>query len=176
MPSVAVDIADDAWHDDVAEPELLCESAAAAALAAVPAEARVVGEVSMLLADDAMLQDLNNRYRGVDAPTNVLAFAALEGEPMPAGGGPVLLGDIAIARETVAREAADAAKPVADHLSHMVVHGMLHLLGYDHQEPTEADEMEAIEIRALASLGIADPYADPCGDASGAGAAVEEGP
>lgn len=156
--TAAIGIDDDAWRAAVDAPEALCERAAAAAVRAAPAEARVAGEVSILLADDAALRDLNGRYRGVDKPTNVLAFAALEGETPAVADGPVLLGDIAIARETVTREADAASKPVAEHLCHMVVHGMLHLLGYDHQTPAEADEMEAIEIRALASLGIANPY------------------
>lgn len=170
-----VSIEDAAWETRVADPEALCAAAAAAAFEAAPAEARIAGEVSIALADDVLLHDLNRRWRGIDKPTNVLAFAALDDAPEGGIGaahpGGTMLGDIAIARETVEREADEACKSVADHLSHMVVHGMLHLLGFDHQTAAEADEMEAIEVRALASLGIADPYDDV--DMSAAPAAQE---
>lgn len=158
--ATVVSLDDEGWRSAVTAPEALCERAAAAAFQAAPAAARTPGEVSVLLADDALLHDLNRRYRGIDKPTNVLAFAALEAAGPAAG--PVMLGDIAVARETVALEAGVAGKTLADHLSHMVVHGMLHLLGFDHRTSAEAAEMEAIEVRALATLGIADPYDGAC--------------
>jgi probable rRNA maturation factor len=108
-----------------------------------------------VLADDASVQDLNARWRGKDAPTNVLAFAS--DEP-PAKGKPVLLGDVVLAYETVSREAKEQGKRLADHLRHLVIHGVLHLLGYDHIKATPAKRMEALETRILASLGVADPY------------------
>jgi probable rRNA maturation factor len=117
-------------------------------------------ELSVILADAAEQHRLNRDYRGVDAPTNVLAFPAWEsGTSFPAGA-PVLLGDIVLALETLACEAAEQNKPVADHLRHLVVHGVLHLLGYDHLTQTEAIVMEALEKAILAELGVSDPYRD----------------
>ncbi len=114
---------------------------------------------SVALADDATVQRLNAAYRGKDAPTNVLSFPF---EPPP-GAPPEetdrYLGDIILAAETLLREAADLGIPPSDHLQHLVVHGLLHLLGFDHIEDAEAEAMEAIETRVLAGLGIADPYA-----------------
>ena len=115
------------------------------------------GEVSLVLAGDAIVKTLNRTWRGIDAPTNVLSFpsAALD-----AGTGPRLLGDIVIAWETTAREAQAEGKSLADHAVHLAVHGFLHLLGYDHQSEKEAEKMERLERDILGRLGIADPYAD----------------
>jgi probable rRNA maturation factor len=106
-------------------------------------------EVSILLCDDAFIRALNRQWRGIDAPTNVLSF--------PARRGPTL-GDIAIAYETTAREAAAEGKTVKAHFVHLLVHGFLHLVGYDHQTDAQADGMERLERSILAALGIADPY------------------
>jgi probable rRNA maturation factor len=144
-PSIDVQIGSPLWADTpTAEETVRAAIAAAAALA--PAE----GEISVMLADDAVLHDLNRTWRGIDAPTNVLSF------PPRANG--ALLGDIAIAYETVAREAAEDGKPFVHHLAHLAVHGFLHLVGYDHQTDSQADAMEALECAALARLAIADPY------------------
>ncbi|MCA1952981.1 MAG: rRNA maturation RNase YbeY, partial [Hyphomicrobiales bacterium] len=126
-----------------------------AALAALAGSARR-GGVSVLLADDAALRGLNHAFRGKDQPTNVLSFPAapVPGDPAPA------LGDIALGYETCGREAAAEGKSLDAHLAHLVVHGVLHLLGHDHMTEAEADAMEAAEIRILAGLGYADPYAD----------------
>jgi probable rRNA maturation factor len=111
------------------------------------------GEVAVLLTDDAAIRVMNATWRGIDKPTNVLSF--------PAGdGGTPHLGDIAIAFETVAREAAQENKAFSDHLAHLSIHGYLHLIGFDHETDREAERMEHLETRILASLGIADPYAD----------------
>lgn len=151
---VDVDIQDDGWRAAVDDPAGLCERAAAAAFERAAGDLDAA-EVSIVLGDDAFVMDLNRRYRGKDKPTNVLSFPGdLETPP----GVPALLGDIAIARETVEREAADEDKSVADHLSHMVVHGVLHLLGHDHEDDGEAAAMESLETVALAALGVADPY------------------
>ena len=115
-------------------------------------------EVSLVLADDAMVQELNRDWRGKDKPTNVLSLPGEDDFPVPDA--PRLLGDIVLAQETVAREALEQSKSFNHHLSHLVVHGMLHLLGYDHIEDDEAEEMEALEIELLAGMGIADPYGD----------------
>jgi probable rRNA maturation factor len=128
-----------------------------AAQAALAQSGKRIGaaELSLVLADDATMRDLNGRWRGKDAPTNVLAFAS---DAPPAKGKPVLLGDVVLAYETVAREAKEQRKHLADHLRHLVIHGVLHLIGYDHMKAAPAKRMEALETRILASLGVADPY------------------
>jgi probable rRNA maturation factor len=133
--------------------------AAAAAGAAAPAATAAAPEVAVLLCDDAMIAALNAQWRGREEPTNVLSFPAA-----PAAGtsgsesGVVHLGDIAIACETVIREAREQGRTVSQHLAHMAVHGFLHLLGYDHQTDDEAERMEGLEREILAGLGISDPY------------------
>ncbi len=120
-------------------------------------------DFSIRLTDDATVQKLNLESRGVDGPTNVLAFQFLDARQLAglAEAPGATLGDIALAGETIAREADDQQKSFADHATHLVVHGLLHLLGYDHQQESEAEAMEQIERDILATLGIADPYADP---------------
>ena len=136
-------------------------------------------ETAVVLADDALLRDLNRTYRGQDRPTNVLSFGDSEAMKVPGEvpGGPKLLGDVVLARETLVREAAEQGKPLDHHLTHLVVHGVLHLLGYDHDAEPRAGEMETLEVAILADLGIADPYAgDPhAGDLCGAGGRGREG-
>jgi probable rRNA maturation factor len=114
-------------------------------------------EISIMLCDDALIRTVNKQWRGIDEPTNVLSFPAvpparLKSSPM--------LGDIVIAFETVAREAQAEDKPFADHIAHLTIHGLLHLLGFDHETTHDAEIMEACEVRALARLGLADPYAN----------------
>jgi probable rRNA maturation factor len=117
-------------------------------------------ELAVSLADDASQQRLNRDYRGHDMSTNVLAFPAwAPGDSVPAGA-PLLLGDVVLAFETVAREAQAQEKPFADHLRHLTVHGVLHLLGYDHLAPGETATMETLESSILADLGVPDPYCD----------------
>jgi len=132
--------------------------AALAAFEAAPPRSSLY-EVSIVLTDDDEISALNRTWRGKDAPTNVLSFPAGEpfgeipGEPRP-------LGDVILGGETVIAEAAAKGISTADHASHLVVHGMLHLLGYDHDGDEEATRMETLETEVLARLGIADPYAD----------------
>ncbi|HEY4808950.1 MAG TPA: rRNA maturation RNase YbeY [Roseiarcus sp.] len=114
------------------------------------------GDVSLCLADDAALRALNLRWRGVDKPTNVLSFPSASSGPL---GDATTLGDIALAFETLAREAEDLGVPLADHYRHLLAHGFLHLIGYDHQTDPEAERMEALETRILARFGATDPYA-----------------
>jgi probable rRNA maturation factor len=113
-------------------------------------------EVSVLLCDDARIREINHEWRGLDKPTNVLSFPAA---PKDALARSPLVGDIAVAFETVCREAADEGKSLGDHYAHMITHGFLHLVGYDHETDEEAEQMEALEIRILGELGIPDPYA-----------------
>lgn len=117
-------------------------------------------ELGITLVDDPELRRLNRTWRGRDAPTNVLAFPASEPGAVSEPGMPVLLGDVVLACETVAREAAEQKKSPADHLRHLVVHGVLHLLGHDHDAEVPAREMESLERAILAGLGVPDPYRD----------------
>lgn len=117
---------------------------------------------SVLLTSDAEVHALNRQWRGKDRPTNVLSFPMLARAQLlalPAEGPPEMLGDIALAHETCAREAAEKGVPLTDHAAHLLVHGLLHLAGYDHETgPADAKAMEKLEIKALALMGIANPY------------------
>ena len=114
-------------------------------------------EITLLLTDDAGIRALNRDFRGRDKPTNVLSFPS---PAQPGAPGPRHLGDIALACETLALEANEEGKSLQDHATHLIVHGTLHLLGYDHELEAQAEIMEALEVKALAALGIADPYRD----------------
>lgn len=116
-------------------------------------------ELSVVLADDATVRQLNRDWRGKDVPTNVLSFALTEADAPDVPGAPLALGDVVLAFETVTAEAVRDAKPAHHHLAHLVVHGTLHLLGHDHLEEDEAAAMERIETDVLAGFGIPDPYA-----------------
>jgi probable rRNA maturation factor len=134
--------------------EALCREAAAAAVAAHPGpEAAEALAATLLLTDDEAVRELNRAWRGQDKATNVLSFPA---PAMP--GSPRHLGDVALAWETVAAEAGQEGKPVRHHTAHLVVHGLLHLLGHDHGTDEEAGAMEGLETAALAGLGVPDPY------------------
>ncbi|CAN5253910.1 rRNA maturation RNase YbeY [soil metagenome] len=157
------------WTLPVEEWTVLAERAARAAVEQTPHGEMLshpaAFEISVKLADDAEVQALNAAYRNKDAPTNVLSFPMLQPGFMEATGmaddGEILLGDVVLAYETCAREAAEKAVTLEQHATHLIVHGVLHLLGYDHVEhEDQAREMEAMETHALASLGIADPYAE----------------
>ncbi|TXI08878.1 MAG: rRNA maturation RNase YbeY [Rhizobium sp.] len=118
---------------------------------------KVAPELSLMFTDDASIREINAEWRSQDKATNVLSFPAF---PLQPGGKPgPMLGDIIIARETVEREAVDLEKSFDDHLTHLMVHGFLHLFGYDHMNNGEAEIMEGLETRILASLGLSDPYA-----------------
>lgn len=125
---------------------------------------RVAIEVSVRLTDDAEVQQLNRQYRHKDRPTNVLSFPMVQPDLLEglanSDDGEVLLGDIVLARETCAREAGEKHVEFVDHATHLIVHGALHLLGFDHEQgAAEAEAMEALERDILATLGIDDPYA-----------------
>lgn len=124
------------------------------ALAAASAAEGKSGTVSLLLGDDASVAELNQQFRNKAGPTNVLSFP-----PAPGTSEPGFLGDIALAAETIVEQAQFQGKKFEDHAAHLVVHGFLHLIGYDHENPADAEAMEARERTILASLGIEDPYA-----------------
>ena len=146
---IDVEVEDDAWLAALPDAAAL---AGAAASAALDAEGGARSDVVILLADDAAIGDLNARFRGKDGPTNVLSFPAADGADPH-------LGDLALAYGVCAREAKDQGKSLADHLRHLVIHGVLHLMGYDHQDDAQAERMEGLERSLLAELGVADPYA-----------------
>jgi len=151
---IDIEIEDEAWV--VAAPQAL--DLVQAAAAAVLRQAEFDGDaVTILLTDDESVRDLNARFRGKDYATNVLSFPAPEN---PEGH----LGDIALAFGVCAREASEQGKPLGHHLQHLVAHGVLHLLGYDHETDAEAEHMEGLERVILAGLGVPDPYAAEQGD------------
>jgi probable rRNA maturation factor len=163
MPDLDLQISveDDRWPDEE-QLTTLCARVLGAAAQVLAADEKQPFpkqpcEVSLVFTDDAAIREINAEWRGKDKATNVLSFPAFPVTPgkMP---GP-MLGDIVIARETLEREAEDLEKPFEDHLTHLMVHGFLHLFGYDHIEKDEAEKMEALETRILAGLGLSDPYA-----------------
>lgn len=165
---ITVIVEDPAWADVLEPCEDLAHKAARAAVRHVSGRtgdrpAAAASEVSVVLSSDLLVRRLNRDYRGRDEPTNVLSFAELDAPASACNAGPHLLGDVILARETIAKEARDQGKSLADHLAHLVVHGVLHLLGHDHQDPREAEAMEALERDILQGLGIADPYLEASG-------------
>jgi len=164
---IAILIEDETWRSDLPDADAICRQAALAALAQGADSVPATAELSLVLSDDERVRALNARYRGKDAATNVLSFPARDAAaPLVAAADmPVLLGDVVLAHGVVLREAAAQHKTVSDHVSHLVVHGVLHLLGHDHMSDDEADRMEALEVGILAGLGIADPY-QPAGGAA----------
>ena len=170
------------WETAATDVERLTEAAARAAFEAAEKPEILGGdtpvEMSLVLADDALVQTLNRDYRDKDKPTNVLSFALLDDlddtdestDDVLARdeGMPILIGDVILAFETVQREALEQGKSFGDHLTHLVIHGVLHLLGYDHQSDPDADRMERLETSILARMGIADPYSANPAQAAGA--------
>lgn len=164
--SIALSIEDASWSKLAPDAARVLRRAARDALAEAGSDgwkgSRVGHEISFVLTDDRRMRALNRAYRGKDKPTNVLSFAALDSAKLGARGPkasmPWLLGDVVLASGVVAREAKAQRKSLKDHLSHLAVHGVLHLLGYDHEQEEDAEAMEALEIAALAGMGIANPY------------------
>lgn len=162
MIEIAIRLRDSAWSTALPEADAVVRRAAAAAL---DAAADLGGEVELgvVLADDAFVRRLNRDWRGQDRATDVLSFP-LHAPPQPGappqGGGMLLmLGDVILARETVQRDSAAAGAGLAQRVSHLVVHGVLHLLGHDHDKPEAERRMRALESRTLLGLGLCDPYA-----------------
>lgn len=168
--SVEVISEDDRWETIALA--TLAERAAGAVLTRLGLDPETC-EIAVLACDDARIADLNAEFRGKTTPTNVLSWPAEDLSPRTAGevplppepdpAGEIVLGDIAIAWETCAREADAAGRAVEDHVTHLIVHGLLHLLGYDHIRDADADRMEALEIEILGGLGIENPYILPDG-------------
>lgn len=156
----AIDLAveDERWETAIPGLEALVTRAVEAGLAIAPETPDGPVEVSILLTDDAAVQELNKTWRGKDKPTNVLSFPAA---PQPRHAQVATpLGDVVLAYETLVRESAEQSKPLQNHLAHLLVHGTLHCLGQDHETgEAEAEAMESLEVAALATLGIPDPYA-----------------
>jgi probable rRNA maturation factor len=143
----------DGWPEHF---DALAEKAVLAALAGAKPKVSGAAEISVLLTDDSEQRELNGQWRGKDSATNVLSFPQIEPFAPVFG----LLGDITLARETLEREASEMGITLEDHFTHLMVHGFLHILGYDHTDDTEALQMESLETQILAGLGVADPYAD----------------
>src|SRR3569833_2139216 len=161
-PTTEVLVVADCWQSEP-EADAVIQRAIAAAADAVDDDI-AEAEIAVMLTDAAGIRTLNSNWRGIDKPTNVLSFPALQPERAPKpGDAPRMLGDIAIAYETLRREADEEQRPFHHHLSHLAVHGFLHLIGYDHENDGDAEEMEALETQILAHLGIPDPYADRAG-------------
>ncbi len=164
--SIAVAIEDPGWSKLAPDAARLLRRAARDALAEAKDDgwtgSRIGHEISFVLTDDKRMRVLNRTYRGKDKATNVLSFAALDaamsGSMGPKAGTPWLLGDVVLASGVVAREAKAQRKTITHHLTHLAVHGVLHLLGYDHEHQKDAEAMEALEVAALAGMGIANPY------------------
>jgi probable rRNA maturation factor len=158
LPITEVLVVADCWQTEP-DAEAVIQRAIATAAETVDAD---IGEaeLAVMLTDDAGIRTLNSNWRGIDKPTNVLSFPALQ--PTGQGGAddpPRMLGDIAIAYQTSRMEADDEQKPFEHHLSHLAIHGFLHLIGYDHEKDDDAETMEALEAEILAQLGIPDPFA-----------------
>jgi probable rRNA maturation factor len=153
--SIEINVECENWRS-IADLDELTKRCLVASLAETEDRLRDGAELSLLFCDDARIRLLNAQFRGFDKPTNVLSFPG----PEPTAEAH-MLGDIAIAFETVAREAVEQGKPLPHHVCHMIVHGFLHLLGYDHETDEEAEAMEADEARVLHRIGIADPYGEP---------------
>jgi len=150
---IALVINDEAWPDDL---EPLAHKAVMTALEMSGAKVKGAAEIAIVLTSDEEQRQLNAQWRGKDKPTNVLSFPQIE----PFGPVRGLLGDIVLARETVLREALEEEKSFEHHLTHLIIHGFLHILGHDHETEDEAVVMESLETQILGRLGIADPYAD----------------
>ena len=158
--TVALSLDCEAWEAAVPDIETICRTAAEAALNGAQVELPALYELSLVLTTDAEIRILNRMWRNQDKPTNVLSFPG--DMDIIHDDAPVLLGDVVVAFETTQREVVEdkLAATLSDHLSHLIVHGVLHLLGYDHEIDEDAEEMEQLETELLAGLGIPNPYAD----------------
>ena len=159
MTEIEISLRDSAWSTALPDAASVARRAAVAALEAAGAMPEAV-ELGVVLADDSFVRTLNRTYRGEDRATDVLSFPIHErpGQaPQPAAQ-PLMLGDVVLARETVERDSASAGVSLAERVSHLVVHGVFHLLGHDHDEPVAERRMRALETETLLALGLCDPY------------------
>ena len=156
---IAISLRDSAWSTALPDAAAVARRAAAAALEAAEGMPDSV-ELGVVLADDTFVRALNRTYRGQDRATDVLSFPIHEqpGEAGPPAEQPLMLGDVVLARETVQRDSASAGIGLAERVSHLVVHGVFHLLGHDHDEPVAERRMRALESQTLLALGLCDPY------------------
>ena len=159
MTEIEISLRDSAWSTALPDAAAVARRAAVAALKAVNELPDSV-ELSVVLADDSFVRTLNRTYRGQDRATDVLSFPIHERpcDAQPETEQPLMLGDVVLARETVQRDSASAGIGLADRVSHLVVHGVFHLLGHDHDEPAAERRMRALESRTLLGLGLSDPY------------------
>lgn len=162
-PEIDVTISEPEWNNSFLDVEKLARTAVQNTLKVARLPKEVQGrsiEASIVLANDDLIQILNREYRDMDKPTNVLTFASIDSDaPVPMDG-PYALGDVILSYQTIAREAKEQGKFFKDHYIHMIVHGTLHLLGYDHEDDDEATIMETLEIRILERMNIQNPYMD----------------
>ncbi|MCP4395322.1 MAG: rRNA maturation RNase YbeY [Alphaproteobacteria bacterium] len=166
QPNIYISIDDNGWLTALPDYEELCEKIVHACLAACEDDLTSYdnSEVSILLTNDTHIQELNRDYRGKDKPTNVLSFASLDDEEntevtnLENSDSPLILGDIIIALETTKNEATEQSKTLENHFCHLIAHGSLHLLGYDHMNDEEAEKMEKLETEILTEFGIGNPY------------------
>ncbi len=161
-PDAQIDVAiqDPAWGD-IPNIEGLVLTTVRTALQMAKLPQKIDGkklEISFMLANDELTHVLNREYREKDKPTNILTFAALDDEQEPMGPDTISLGDVVLSFQTIEREAREQGRFLQDHITHLVAHGTLHLLGYDHIEDHEATDMETLEIRILEKLGVQNPY------------------
>jgi probable rRNA maturation factor len=158
---LALVVEDATWAQAVPAAAALARKAARRAMAQAVADgwqgSDIAHEICLVLSDNRRVRRLNRQYRGKDKPTNVLSFAALDAGSPPRDM-PWHLGDVVLALGVLRQEARQQKKAIDDHLTHLVIHGVLHLLGYDHEDDAEAEEMEGLEVAALKRLGIANPY------------------
>lgn len=165
--ALELSVDEEAWRQALPDTDALCREAVFAALHLAARDLPPV-EVSLVLTGDEAMARLNEQHRGKQGATNVLSFPACDwqGGERPrdhagaAGDQPLLLGDIVVAHGVAAAEAVDGEKTLADHLRHLLAHGVLHLLGHDHVDDDQAREMEALEVQILGRIGVANPYRD----------------
>ena len=159
MTEIEISLRDSAWSTALPDAAAVARRAAAAALEAAEKLPDSV-ELGVVLADDSFVRTLNRTYRGQDRATDVLSFPIHQqpSQERPQAEQPLMLGDVVLARETVQRDSASAGVGLADRVSHLVVHGVFHLLGHDHDEPAAERRMQALESRTLVALGLCDPY------------------
>jgi probable rRNA maturation factor len=156
--TVSLRIEEPGWKKALKSPSVLLAKAAKAAVKAGAADLPGKADIAILLSNDKEMAALNKMWRGKAGPTNVLSFPALPEASPP--GGPVFLGDLVMALETVMREAVDQGKSIEAHMAHLTIHGVLHLLGFDHMDAKEARAMERLEKEIMKELGYSDPYKD----------------